>query len=351
MGSFVRYLKSASLLSAALLVPSAGVAQDLPEATVRVVGNLGITTQSRTIEAPFWTETLAEASGGSVTAQFTPWNEMGLSGPEVFRLLSQGVMDVATAQLGHHAGDAAINDGNDLAGLSPDIDTFAAVTDAFRPVLSAFYEEELGLRILTLQSFQSQILYCRDEFTGLADLDGRRVRSSGASQADFISYFGGAAVNMAFGEVQQALQQGVIDCAITGTLGGYSASWHEGADYLYTLPINYGAGATVANLAWWNGLDPAVRAFLTAELADVEAAMWALNREENDIGIACNTGGPCPLGEPAGMTRVDPSPEDLELRRQAMLEAVLPGWADRCGADCVDAFNETVGPVVGLAID
>ncbi len=349
--SLTQNFRFASLSLALLAMPAAGMAQDLPETTVRVVGNLGITTQSRTIEAPFWSETLGEASGGTVTAQFTPWNEMGLSGPEVFRLLSQGVMDVATAQLGHHAGDAAINDGNDLAGLSPDIDTFAAVTEAFRPVLSTFYEEELGLHILTLQSFQSQILYCREAFTGLSDLDGRRVRSSGASQADFISYFGGAAVNMAFGEVQQALQQGVIDCAITGTLGGYSASWHEGADYLYTLPINYGAGATVANLAWWEGLDPAVQAFLSDELAEVEAAMWALNREENDIGIACNTSGPCPLGEPAGMTRVDPSPEDLELRRQAMLEAVLPGWADRCGEDCVSAFNETVGPVVGLAIE
>ena len=318
---------------------------------VNVVGNLGITTQSKALEAPFWNEGIVEASGGRITANFKPWNEMGLKGPEVFRLLAQGTMNIATAQLGHHAGDAPINDASDLAGLSPTIEQFREVTEAFRPALTGFYADNLGLELLTLQSFQAQILYCRDEFDGLKDLEGRKVRSSGASQADFIEYFGGTAVNMAFGEVQQGLQQGVIDCAITGTLGGYSAGWHEGADYLYTLPINWGAGATVANKPWWDGLSQEDRDLMRAELAKLEDNMWALNAEENEVGIACNTSGPCPLGEPAGMTRVDPADDDVELRETAMREAVLPGFAGRCGAECVATFNETIGPIAGLTIE
>lgn len=333
------------------LAVGAALAQNIPPVEINVVGNLGITTQSKQIEAPFWTGEVGEKSAGAVSVNFKPWNEMGLKGPEVFRLLANGVMHVATAQLGHHAGDAPINDGNDLAGLSTTMDEFRAVSDAFRPVLSEYYADKLGLHVLTLQSFQSQILYCRDAFTGLADLAGRKVRSSGASQADFIEYFGGTGVNLAFGEVQQALQQGVIDCAITGTLGGYTARWHEGADYLFTLPINFGAGATVANGAWWNGLPQATRNFLQTELAAVEERMWALNREEDQIGIACNTDGPCPLGEPAGMTRVDPSADDLEKRREAMLQAVLPAWAERCGEQCVADWNRTVGPVVKLTVE
>ncbi len=335
---------------AALLALVANLAQ-AQELTVNVVGNLGITTQSKTIEAPFWTEDIAELSDGRIAANFKPWNEMGLKGPEVFRLLGQGVMNVATAQLGHHVGDAPINDATDLAGLSPTIEEFRDVTEAFRPALAEFYAKELGLEILTLQSFQAQILYCSDEFTGLRDLEGRKVRSSGASQADFIEYFGGTAVSMSFGEVQQGLQQGVIDCAITGTLGGYSAKWYEGAQYLYTLPINWGAGATAANKAWWDSLAAADREFIRNELAKVEAEMWALNEQENEIGIACNTSGPCPLGEPAGMVRVDPSLEDVALREEAMRAAVLPSFKDRCGEPCVTTFNTTIGPVAGMTIE
>lgn len=336
-------------VSALVLAISASVsAQDIKPIEINVVGNVGVTTQFKTIEKPFWTSEVGEKSAGAVSANFKPWNEAGLKGPEVFRLLSKGVMNIATAQLGHHAGDAAINDGSDLAGLSTNMDEFRAVTDAYRPVLSKFYTEKLGLEILTFQSFQSQILYCRDEFSGLADLQGRKVRTSGASQATFVEYFGGTGVNLSFGEVQQGLQQGVIDCAITGTLGGYSAKWYEGAKYLYTLPINFGAGATVANGEWWQGLPEETQEFLRKELTTIEDRMWALNREEDEIGIACNTDGPCPLGDPAGMVRVDATDEDLSKRQEAMLQAVLPAWAERCGEECVSDWNATAGKVAGL---
>ena len=328
-------------------IASAG-AQTLPETRVTVLGNIGITTQSRTIEAPFWNTQVRELSGGRITANFRPWSEAGLRGPEVFRILARGQANIATAQLGHHAGDAAINDGSDLAGLTTSMAEFRRVTDAFRPVLNAFYERQLNLVPLTYQSYQSQILYCRTALTGLADLRGRRVRTSGTSQGDFVAFFGGTPVDVAFGETQQALAQGTIDCAITGTLSGYVAKWYEATRFLYTLPINYGAGVTVANGAWWRAQPQPVRDFITTELAKIEARMWTLNEQEDSIGIACNTTGPCPLGAAGGMTRVDPSPADSEARRQAMLERVLPNWARRCGAECVAEWNRTVGKVVNL---
>lgn len=333
------------------LLPVGALAQDLPAVTVNVIGNLGITTQSRDLEAPYWTAGVTEASNGAITANFRAWNEMGLKGPEVFGLLGDGGMNIATAQLGHHTGAAPFLDATDLAGLSASLEQYREVTDAFRPAMAKYMREEMGLELLALQSYQSQLLYCRDEITGLADLKGRRVRASGASQIDFIEHFGGTGINVAFGEVQQALEQGVVGCAITGTLGGYTAKWHEAANYLYTLPVNFGAGATAANAEWWDGLDPAVQDFLRAEVSALSEKMWALNAEENAIGIACNTDGPCPLGDPAGMTRVDPSEKDVELRRAALIEAVFPGWVERCGESCKTAFNEELADVTGLTIE
>jgi hypothetical protein len=179
-------MKQINLSMASILAFAMIGTQSLAETTINVVGNLGITTQSKLLEAPFWNEGIVTASNGSITARFQPWNEMGLKGPEIFRLLGQGVMNVATGQLGHSAGDTPINDATDLAGLSPTIEEFKSVTDAFRSELSEFYSDNLGVEILTMQSFQAQILYCRDAFSGLKDLGGRKVRGSGASQADFI---------------------------------------------------------------------------------------------------------------------------------------------------------------------
>lgn len=339
-------MRLALFAAAALALPAA--AQQLPKSQLNVIGNLGITTQYKEHELPFWTKSIPEKSGGAITAQIKPWNEMGMKGPEVFRLLQQGVYTIATAQLGHMAGDAPINDATDLAGLSPTIETFKQVTEAFRPVLAKHYEERMQLKLTGMWSFQAQVLYCRDELKSLRDLKGRKVRTSGASQSDFIEHFGGSGVPIAFGEVQQALEKGVIDCSITGTLGGYSAKWYEAAKYLHPLPINWGSSGNAANLKAWNSLDPKVQAFLQENIRTLEAGIWEANKRENDIGIACNTGGTCPLGTAAKMTLLKIGPEDEKLRREALLQTVLPRWAKRCGAACAKSWNDTVGKLVSL---
>jgi TRAP-type C4-dicarboxylate transport system substrate-binding protein len=337
--------KTACAVLAGLCLAGTGMAQT--KAALQVVGNLGITTQSKELEQPFWAKQVPEATGGRITASFKPWNEMGLKGPEVFKMLGQGVFDVGTSQLGFVAGDNAINDATDLAGVSPDIDTFQKVTRAFRPELEKHYEQQ-KIKVLGLFSYQAQVLFCRNEIKGLADLKGRKVRTSGASQADFVGYFGGSGINMAFGEVQQALQNGVIDCAITGTLGGYKAKWHDGAKYLFALPINWGAGLSGMNMASWRKLDAVTQATLQEQYAKLEKAIYEQNVRENDLGLACNTGGACSEGPAAKMTLVQPTAADVELRKKALVEQVLPRWAQRCGAACMKSWNETVGKVAGL---
>ena len=103
------------------------------------------------------------------------------------------------------------------------------------------------------------------------------------------------------------------------------------------------------NLNSWRKLDAGLQNTLTAEYAKLEKAVFEQNVRENDIGLACNTGsGACPEGPAAGMVLVQPAPQDVELRRKALVDQVLPRWAGRCGADCVKNWNDTVGKVVSL---
>ncbi len=346
---YVRLLSATVGALALCSVAVAAQAEDYPKTTINVVGNLGITTQYNELEKPFWTEVLPAATNGAVSGEIKPWNEMGMKGPEVIRLLKQGLFDVGTTQLGFMAGDAPINDATDLAGLSPTIEQFHDVTNAFRPVLAKYYEDTLGVHMLGLWSFQAQVLYCRDELKGLADLKGRKIRASGLSQSDFLEYFGASGISMAFGEVQQSLQNGVIDCAITGTLGGYKAKWNESAKYLYPLPINWGSAVQAANMTFWKKLDPKVQKVIEDGVAKLQEDIFEQNRRENEMGIACNTGiGECPEGPPSDMILVEVTDEDLALREKALKEMVLPRWAERCGAECVTQWNATVGPIAGL---
>ena len=320
----------------------------LKETTINVIGNFSGTTQSRLIEQPFWKEQIGQRSDGKIKVNFNAWNDMGLKGPEIGRLLQRGVADIGNLVLQYVSGDSPINEGSDLAGLSPSLNDLRRVVDAYDPVLAEFYDKE-GLKILGNLSFQAQILYCRSEVNSLADLKGKKIRTGGVTQSDLMAAFGASGVPIAFGEVTQALQLGVIDCAITGTLGGYSVKWYEVAKHLYTLPINFATAVYLVDKEKWAKMDPAVRDFLQTNIKKMEADTWALNQEEGAVGIACNTTGPCPHGPPGGMRRVDPSPEDMRLLKQAMLETVLPRWAKRCGDACTKKWNDTVGKVTGLS--
>lgn len=335
---------TAGLLSAS----GAGAADAMPKVQLTVVGNLGITTQYKEIEAPFWKETIPRATNGAVTATVRPWNEMGLTGQEVFRLLRLGTYDVGATVMSFLAGDAPIHEGTDLPGLTSSIEELRKVTEAFRPVLEAYYAKDQQVKVLGLTSYQSQVLYCRNELKGLADLKGRKIRVGGASQADFVGFFGATGIPMPFPEVQQALATGVLDCAITGTLGGYKAKWYEAAKYLYTLPISWASSIQGMNTKAWNKLSPAEQTILMQEVHKFEKAIDEQNVREDQLGIQCNTGGPCSEGPAAKMTLVPMSKQDLELKREVLLKVILPKWAQRCGNACVKSWNDSVGKVLNL---
>ena len=76
--------------------------------------------------------------------------------------------------------------------------------------------------------------------------------------------------------------------------------------------------------------------------------MWAETATEDDIAISCITGGECSIGEPGAMKLVEPSEEDLALRDKIATDVVLSRWADRCGEECAENWNNTVGKVLGM---
>ena len=48
------------------------------------------------------------------------------------------------------------------------------------------------------------------------------------------------------------------------------------------------------------------------------------------------------------MVLVEPSAADLALRDKVANEVVLARWAERCGAECAENWNATVGSLLGL---
>jgi TRAP-type C4-dicarboxylate transport system substrate-binding protein len=336
-------------LTGLLALPA--LAQEMPKTEFNVVGSIGVLSMYTDKELPFWTEQVPAETNGAITANVKPFTELGFKGGEIFRLVSNGTLQMATTVLAYNSGEVPRNEATDLVGVLDSVEQLADVVEAWRPNYTKFLETEHNIKLLGFGTYQAQVIYCRDEFTSLADLEGRKVRASGASQQAFISHLGGSPLSIAFAEVQPALASGVVDCAITGALSGYNAKWHESARFISPMPVNFGLAAQLANLDWWNGLDSSVQEYLTTALRGLEDSIFTLAATETETGLACNTTGPCPHGDPAGMTLVPMTEADEALRDAAVQETVLPEFADRCGAECVTAWNATIGETLGVVIE
>jgi TRAP-type C4-dicarboxylate transport system substrate-binding protein len=338
-------------LAAALAAFAAGgaAAQELPSTHLKVVGGWDFLVQYKDFEKPFWEKTIPEVTAGSVTAEITPFNALGLKGAEIIRLMKLGVIDFGTTVLAYGAEADVESEGIDLAGLNDDVARARSVSAAYFPVLDEFFQSKHGIKVLAIWPYPAQVIFCKSPIKGLADLKGRKIRVGTRPIAEFVEALGGVALNIPFGDAVGKLKEGAADCGVTGSLSGNAAHWYEATQYLYPLSLGWSMSMQAVSLAAWERLDPRVQTILAAEIDKLGRAIW--DRAELDTleGLNCNTGlGSCTRGVKAQMALVRVAESDRKLLSQVLRQVVIKRWAQRCGAECTRNWNKTVGKVVNI---
>ncbi|WP_377510788.1 TRAP transporter substrate-binding protein [Octadecabacter sp. R77987] len=322
--------------------------------TLSVVGSWSSLPLHNEYEAPFWTTTLPDASGGDITVELTTHNQMSLGLGDIYPLLGQGVYDVAMT-----VGDYAVADAPELEGLDVPLvavtaDEARAMIDAARPMVSDIFRDRFNSHVLAIAPYPPQVVFCNHDINSLADLEGLKVRASGRMTALLLEALGAEGVNVSFAEVPGALQNGVVDCAVTGAGSGYSAGWWEVSTHLLPIPLGgWDPVVTAVNMDKWNSLDADTQALISSEIVTgFEDPAWASAQGALDNDVACLTGmGECASGEARSMRLVEVSDEDFNRARTILTTEVLPDWAERSGGDWAARWNDSVGAVVGVTIE
>ncbi len=342
-------------VAGAMLAGLAALPQDVQAQEKRefkVVGTWGNLSNWKDHESRFWNDVLPKASGGNLTANAKPYTELGLSGFEVMRLLKLGVYDAVHGLTSYTSQDSPALEGIDLAGVVQDFDTYRRAMEAYRPIIARELNDKYNARLMILYTFPSQQLWCNlgeksNTSVGLKDLKGKKIRTYSTTLGDFIEGLDASAVTIAFAEVVPALQKGVADCGITGTGPAYNAKWWQVVTHNIQVRLGYAATFLAINNNTWDSLSPATQKLMTDELAKVEDQMWESVKASDATALACNASGPCPWGEPGGMTPIVPSAADEAQLKDIVQNFVLKRWVDRCGEKCAQQYNDTVGEVTG----
>jgi len=338
-----------ALAATVAFAAATATAADLPKNSFKVVGTWGNLSNYKNHEGPFWNKTVTEHSNGAITAHAPPLTELGLKGFEVMRLLKLGVFDFAFASIGYVASEDAVFEGVDLSGIAPSIESMRKVAQLYRPILTKAFEKTFNAKLMVLYPFPSQLIFCNADIKSIKDLKGKRIRGYSTTLGDFVEGAGASSVTISFAEVVPALQKGVADCGITGTMPAYQAKWYEVITHVLKLRVGWGMAFGAFSLKRWNQLDKATQAFFTKEFAALEDQMWAATKAEDEMGIICNTGmGKCTEGSPGKMKLVEASAEDEKGRQKILTDFVLKRWANRCSEQCVKDWNATVGKYLKL---
>lgn len=223
----------------------------------------------------------------------------------------------------------------DLPSIFPDTAALRKVTDGpigrellglleSKGILGLAYWDN-GFKIMSANS----ALRVPDDFLGLK----MRIQSSKVLEAQMTA-LGAVPQVLAFSEVYQALQTGVVDGTENPPSNMYTQKMHEVQKHATLSNHGYLGYATIVNKQFWDGLAEPVRAGLSRAMAEATVFTNQIAQDENARALAAMRA--------AGRTTFhDMTPDE----RAAWLKVLLPvhqQMAGRIGKDLVDRLHRAV---------
>jgi TRAP-type C4-dicarboxylate transport system substrate-binding protein len=187
-----------------------------------------------------WAELVTERSGGNITFKMYWAGSMG--GPtEIPDLVGSGAVDFGSTALGYLPSQFP------LAGVVGNMQrTFATPPDAREASMAIFalppVQKELekaNLRLLNTTTANPYDLTCTKPIKTMADFAGTRIRANGKYPPIFFNALGASPQTLAFAEMYEGLEKGLIDCSWMSHDLAISSKLDEVAKY--AIDLNLGA--------------------------------------------------------------------------------------------------------------
>jgi TRAP-type C4-dicarboxylate transport system substrate-binding protein len=332
-----------------ILWPASMVSAD-EQVHLMIVGGLEGVGQYERLERSFWINRIEELSNHRIKAEIQPFDRSGFPGQDMLQLMRVGVVPFGTALLALVSGDAPELNAIDLPGLNPNSQALRGAVTLYRPYMEELLKLKFRTKLLAVYTYPAQVIFCKNTLRGLADLSGRRIRTSSVGQSEMVTALGSLPILLPFRDVVDAVRIGGVDCVITAALSGYEIGLSDLMSYIYPMPISWGISLFGANLAAWERLPPDLRVLIQTAIKELEGQIWEDADRESTEGIACSIGAPGCTGSrtPGQMTLVHVAPNDEALRKRLFVQSVLPGWIGRCGSQCGHAWNRLLAPELDI---
>lgn len=219
----------------------------------------------------------------------------------------------------------------DLPYIFPSKDVLRAVADG--PIGASLLKKLESKGIIGLGYWDNgfKVLSANKPLNTPADVKGLKMRIQSSKVLDAeMRALGALPQVMAFSEVYQALQTGVVDGTENPPSNMYTQKMHEVQKYATVTNHGYLGYAVIVNKKFWEGLPADIRAVLEGAMNESTRFANAIAQQENDDAVAAM--------KASGKTEFhQPTAEELAAWRQALLP-VHKDMESRVGADLIKAI-------------
>lgn len=278
-----------------------------------------------------------EATEGKVTLTVQTGGALGYKGPELLKVVRDGLVPVSDMLTSGVAGDESLFGVVTLPFLVKNFEEAKILNDIARPYFDQIAEEKWGQKILYVSPWPGAGLWTKDEVKSAADMVGLKTRTYDKNGALVVESVGGTPLPLPFSEVYSSLATGVIDSVITSTPTAVDAKFWEVLDYYVPLNITLATDLVTVNLKEFNKLDQETQDALINAGKEMEAKMWEdvakLDKEKEA------------LVNENGIVTLQPS-EEFMNEMSEITEGLRQEWLNGAPAEAkeiVEKFKNEVG--------
>ena len=255
---FSRFFAAAALTIMTLSTTSLAVAQE----RLRIADSLPIGHYFSESGTKFWMQRVSELTGGAVTLEYFPAEQLGKA-KDLLSLTRSGVVDIGYVVPSYISERMPLSAVAELPGSfkTSCAGTLAYYDLAEHGLLKTEEFEPNGVRILfALVTPPYQLFTSHQKIEGLKSIAGLKLRTTGGAMDATVRWFQGIPVRMAAPDMYQSLSRGTVD----GTLFPYASiiSYDlAGLTKFATFGENFGSAVLtyVVSDARWKRLSPQIQ--------------------------------------------------------------------------------------------
>jgi len=218
-------------------------------------------------------EKVKTATNGELELVVSSGGALGYKGPELLKVVRDGLVPVSDMLISGVAGDEKIFQIVTLPFLVRDFKELKILIDMSRPAFDKA-AAKWNQKILYIAPWPGAGLWTKKKITTVEDLKGLKTRTYDKNGALVMDAVGATPLALPFSEVYTSLQTGVIDSVMTSTPTAVDAKFWEVLKYYEPLNITIATDMVTVNLKSFQKLPKAQQDALVKAGKEMDTIMW-----------------------------------------------------------------------------